>query len=67
LGHVGFYMVETNTQILTLGGNESDAVRKQFEPKAKFVGYFWPKAVPLPEGGIINVASQDGEPVGKVT
>jgi uncharacterized protein (TIGR02594 family) len=31
LGHVGFYMGETATQVLTLGGNESDAVRKQFE------------------------------------
>jgi uncharacterized protein (TIGR02594 family) len=31
LGHVGFYMGETKTQVLTLGGNESDAVRQQFE------------------------------------
>jgi hypothetical protein len=28
-------MGETATQILTLGGNESDAVRNQFEPRAK--------------------------------
>lgn len=67
LGHVGFYMGETKTQILTLGGNESDAVRKQFEPKAKFVGYFWPKSVPLPQGGAIMVKSEDGQPEGKVT
>ena len=26
LGHVGFYMGETDTQVLTLGGNESDAL-----------------------------------------
>jgi len=38
LGHVGFYMGETATQILTLGGNESDAVREQFEPKSKLRG-----------------------------
>ncbi len=67
LGHVGFYLGETKTQILTLGGNESDAVRRQFEPKVKFVGYFWPKLVPLPKGGVINVKSEDGEPTGSVT
>src|SRR5215813_11440781 len=42
LGHVGFYMGETATQILTLGGNESDAVRIQFEPRVKLLGYWWP-------------------------
>ncbi len=67
LGHVGFYLGETNTRILTLGGNESDAVRRQFEPKAKFVGYFWPKKVQLPEAGVIRVKSEDGEPEGSVT
>jgi len=30
IGHVGLYLGETTTQILTLGGNESDAVRRQF-------------------------------------
>lgn len=67
LGHVGMYCGETKTQILTLGGNESDAVRKQFEPKAKLVGYYWPKTGPKPEGGIIKVSSVDGHPVGSVT
>jgi uncharacterized protein (TIGR02594 family) len=67
LGHVGFYMGETATQILTLGGNESDAVRKQFEPKSKLWGYWWPKLVPLPQGGVIEVTSEDGNPTGKVT
>jgi uncharacterized protein (TIGR02594 family) len=67
LGHVGFYMGETATQILTLGGNESDAVRKQFEPKSKLRGYWWPRSVPLPEGGVIEVTSEDGNPTGTVT
>jgi uncharacterized protein (TIGR02594 family) len=67
LGHVGFYMGETATQILTLGGNESDAVRTQFEPKNKLWGYWWPKLVPLPQGGVIEVASEAGSPTGKVT
>jgi len=64
LGHVGFYMGETKSQVLTLGGNESDAVRKQFEPKIRLVGYFWPKSVDLPTGGAIKVASEDGNPPG---
>jgi uncharacterized protein (TIGR02594 family) len=64
LGHVGFYMGETSAQILTLGGNESDAVREQFEPKARLVGYFSPKSVDLPKGGAIKVKSEDGHPVG---
>ena len=67
LGHVGFYMGETSTQILTLGGNESDAVRTQFEPRAKLLGYWWPKSVPQPQGGVIEVTSEAGNPVGKVT
>jgi uncharacterized protein (TIGR02594 family) len=67
LGHVGFYMGETATQVLTLGGNESDAVRKQFEPKSRLVGYYWPKSKPLPAGGAINVSAVDGNPEGKVT
>jgi len=67
LGHVGFYMGETATQILTLGGNESDAVRNQFEPRAKLHGYWWPESVPIPDGGVINVTSEAGNPEGKVT
>jgi uncharacterized protein (TIGR02594 family) len=66
LGHVGFYLGETETQVLTLGGNESDAVRKQFEPKARLVGFFWPKTVALPAGGVIKVSAKDGHPVGSV-
>lgn len=66
LGHVGFYMGETDTQILTLGGNESDAVRNQFEPKARFIGYFWPTDVkaPAPEMGKISETSRDANPQG---
>jgi uncharacterized protein (TIGR02594 family) len=67
LGHVGFYMGETGTQVLTLGGNESDAVRQQFEPTSKLFGYWWPKSVPRPQGGVITVTSDDGNPAGKVT
>jgi hypothetical protein len=67
IGHVGFYLGETRTQILTLGGNESDAVRKQFEPKARLFGYWWPKSVPLPEERVLRVKSNDGQPEGSET
>lgn len=67
IGHVGFYLGETDTQVLTLGGNESDAVRKQFEPKARLWGYWWPRSVPLPEVKTIRVTSVAGNPTGKVT
>jgi uncharacterized protein (TIGR02594 family) len=66
LGHVGFYMGETSSQVLTLGGNESDAVREQFEPKLRLVGYFWPKSVDVPKGGAVKVKAGDGHPVGPV-
>lgn len=67
LGHVGMYVGETATQVLTLGGNESDAVRKQFEPKARLWGYYWPKSALLPVIGAIRVKDADGHQVGSVT
>lgn len=73
IGHVGLYCGETATQVLTLGGNESDAVRKQFEPKSKMFwhkdgtgGYWWPKSVPLPTIAPIKVRDADGHPAGSV-
>ncbi len=52
LGHVGFYVSETKTQVNTLGGNEHDSVREELLPKAGnsfgLVGYWWPKSVELP-------------------
>lgn len=62
IGHVGFYVGETEDHVLTLGGNESDAVRKQFEPKYRLYGYWWPRACPLPILGRIVVA-QSGAPI----
>lgn len=64
LGHVGFYMGETPTQISTLGGNESDAVRIQFEPAMQLIGYWWPKLVDKPATGKITVTAEAGNPVG---
>jgi uncharacterized protein (TIGR02594 family) len=63
-GHVGFYLGETGTQIATLGGNESDAVRIQFEPSMQLIGYWWPVKADPPELGVITVGDKDGQPVG---
>jgi uncharacterized protein (TIGR02594 family) len=65
LGHTGFYRGETKTKVLVEGGNESDAVRRQFSLKANLVGYYWPKGYPLPKIGAIEVGD-DGKPIGPV-
>lgn len=67
LGNVGFNMGVTATRILTLGGNESDAVRQQFEPKTRLFGCWWPKSIPLPPVDVVTVTSEAGNPAGKVT
>lgn len=48
-GHVFFYVGENPLFFVSLGGNENDAVAcgKMWQ-KAKLVGHYWPKAVPLP-------------------
>ncbi len=55
LGHVFFYLGENDRGILALGGNQSDQVCRQYEPRNRVVGYFWPKSVPLPRTGKIIV------------
>jgi uncharacterized protein (TIGR02594 family) len=60
LGHVGFYRGENASSIWTLGGNENDMVEIAALPKTSatfgFVGYFWPKSVPLPAIGAVTMA-----------
>jgi uncharacterized protein (TIGR02594 family) len=52
-GHVGFYCGERGPYVWTLGGNEADMV--QIEMLAKdastfgLVGFYWPRAAPLPQ------------------
>jgi uncharacterized protein (TIGR02594 family) len=60
-GHVFYYLGENDRGVLALGGNQSDQVRKQYEPRARIVGYFWPKALPLPKVGAIVVADDARE------
>jgi uncharacterized protein (TIGR02594 family) len=67
LGHIGFYMGETPTQILVLGGNESDAVRQQFETRNQLIGYWWPKSQPTPQVAMVVANTANGHPSGSVT
>lgn len=48
-GHVFFYVGENPLFFVSLGGNEDDAVScgKMWQ-KAKLVGHFWPRGLPLP-------------------
>ena len=56
-----YYLGENDRGVLALGGNQSDEVREQYEPRARIVGYFWPKALPLPNVGAIVVADDARE------
>ena len=62
-GHVFFYLGENNKGVLALGGNQSDQVCRQYEPRERITGYWWPKTVPLPRTGKI-IAKESGARVG---
>lgn len=61
-GHVFFYLGENDRGVLALGGNQSDQVCRQYEPRNRIVGYYWPKSVPLPkiEKIIVNSNATEG-------
>ena len=54
-GHVFFYLGENEKGVLALGGNQSDRVCRQYEPRDRVVAYWWPKTIPLPKVGKITV------------
>lgn len=56
-GHVYFYDGESKSGIRGIGGNETDQVKRSFHERGRFVGYYWPKSVPLPNVGPIAVSS----------
>lgn len=60
-GHVYFYKGETKDGNIGLGGNQKDSVCEQLQPRARVLGYFWPKSVPLPKIGPINIDSDASE------
>src|SRR5262245_58713876 len=55
-GHVFFYLGENDKGVLALGGNQSDQVCRQYEPRARITGHWWPKGAALPKTGRIIVA-----------
>lgn len=65
LGHVGFYRGEDANSVWTLGGNENDMVQIEALPKSSasfgLIGYWWPKAVPLPVIGAVLMPT--GSPI----
>src|SRR3984893_14155498 len=68
--HVGFYMGESpdGRKIWILGGNQDDMVSKEFKVRdPAFRGYWWPKKVPPPQVGVIQVTSEAGGLARKVT
>lgn len=70
LGHVAFYAGEQSGMIDALGGNESDMVRAELlNPSGNtfgLVGYYWPKAVPLPTIGKLALQISPSTGLGKV-
>jgi uncharacterized protein (TIGR02594 family) len=62
-GHVFFYLGDNDKGVLALGGNQSDQVCRQFEPRERITGYWWPKTVPLPRTCKI-IAKESGARVG---
>jgi uncharacterized protein (TIGR02594 family) len=42
-GHVGFYLAETDKDVLVLGGNQNNQVCEKYYPKSQILAYRWPK------------------------
>ncbi len=60
-GHVFFYLGENEHGVYGLGGNQSDSVSREYHPRNRIVGYFWPKSVPLPVTGAVTIAADGGK------
>jgi uncharacterized protein (TIGR02594 family) len=61
-GHVFFYTGEGVKGVRGIGANENDAVRESWHDRGHVVGYWWPKSLPLPKTGAIQVRD-NGEPI----
>jgi len=58
LGHVFFYLGENDQGLLALGGNQSDRVLIQYEPRHRVTGFWWPATYRLPKVGAVMVRDQ---------
>lgn len=54
-GHVGFYVGETATHVLTRGGNQSNRVNDSLIAKDRLLGYRWPSTALTPSGQRVMV------------
>lgn len=63
LGHVGFVLGETETQVFLLGGNQSNAVTVAAFAKSRVLDYRWPDEVSViaPSTRVVDVSSTGGE------
>lgn len=61
LGHVYFYRGECDRGIIGLGGNQSDEVSLQLEPRPRVTGFYWPRSVPLPKIGAITLPNDSAK------
>ena len=57
-GHVFFYLGENDKGLLALGGNQSDRVMIQYEPRERVAGYWWPASCPSPQVKSVIVSDQ---------
>lgn len=63
-GHVGFYVGETATHFVVLGGNQSDRVSKAKIAKSRLLACRWPETFLKPAGGRLMA---DGSGLGSTT
>lgn len=54
-GHVFLYDGENERGLRGISGNDDDQVQRSFHDASRWVGYYWPKAYPLPKIGAIIV------------
>ncbi len=58
-GHVGIYQGQTKNKIVIISGNSDNGVTLAGYPTARLIGYYWPRGVPMPKAGPINVKSSE--------
>jgi uncharacterized protein (TIGR02594 family) len=51
-GHVGFYLGSHGSEVLVLGGNQSDAVGIAAYPAGRVLGYRWPSRSAAPRAAV---------------
>ncbi|MBX9682510.1 MAG: TIGR02594 family protein [Hyphomicrobium sp.] len=58
-GHVGFYLGQTATHVILLGGNQADGVAVRAFAAHRLLGYRWPAPQPSADGAVSPASSGD--------